>query len=750
MQQSSNNYKKSMKQMLRNRGYIRVYIGVVNALAQKSANVDDERNHFAYFADTLGPFRSEPVENIYATGEQDFSKVDGNFYFLPRSADVVSFRQGLVTEELAGSIYVDFSQEELDIKGLTIDFGECYPVDFTIENDQGVHNYTGNRSAVWSTEEVFYKTTCIKITPLRMSNGQGRLRIYRFMCGIANSFTNGEVLKYSFKDYVSPVTETIPSQDMSITVDNHKLYYSADNPESTLAFLEPGQEVKTAFGYDVDGSGNIEWIAENTAYLKSWTADDRQAKFTATDRFDYLTGTYYKGKYRPEGISLYDLALDVLQDAGINDEKEYFIDPYLKNVQVFNPVPAVKHTEALQMIANAGRCVLTFDRKCRIHIQGSFIPDMQAETNDQTVFSHVENILNDNKKYAYAMESRNFSIVDGSMNFMTRTGDFLQTGYVSESVADETGSFIKNPVIAIKLEAAMTAFGLGVNFRNVAPEEFEIHTYYQNTPVTSITIKDPDLTFASYEEFALFDRMELEFTKGKPCSRIVVDSLKIGDITDYILQYGADLLESPVGTRQNKIKAIEVMKKTFRDSTDSEKELRTEEILISPSSNTYTVYFTNPSYDFSVKVQENDQVTCQIKESGNFYVILKFEGMNKETAVKFTINGFEYKSEETYLSVEHNPQGDIKIWKNPLISTWKHASDLEVWLASYYLGDVDYSLKMRGDPRIDANDFFYLELKDRENPMICGYQNELHFDGAWDASMKARKVVLYGGTMDKS
>ena len=59
-------------------------------------------------------------------------------------------------------------------------------------------------------------------------------------------------------------------------------------------------------------------------------------------------------------------------------------------------------------------------------------------------------------------------------------------------------------------------------------------------------------------------------------------------------------------------------------------------------------------------------------------------------------------------------------------------------------------MKMRGDPRIDANDIFYLELKERENPMICGYQNELHFDGAWDASMKARKVVLYGSTMDKS
>ena len=40
------------------------------------------------------------------------------------------FNQGIVTQDLSGTLYVVFEHEGLDIKGLTIDFGECYPVDF--------------------------------------------------------------------------------------------------------------------------------------------------------------------------------------------------------------------------------------------------------------------------------------------------------------------------------------------------------------------------------------------------------------------------------------------------------------------------------------------------------------------------------------------------------------------------------------------------------------------------------------------
>ena len=49
MQNASKEYKESMKQPYRNRGYIRVSIGVVNSDAQKNASADDSRNNFTYY-----------------------------------------------------------------------------------------------------------------------------------------------------------------------------------------------------------------------------------------------------------------------------------------------------------------------------------------------------------------------------------------------------------------------------------------------------------------------------------------------------------------------------------------------------------------------------------------------------------------------------------------------------------------------------------------------------------------------------
>lgn len=62
-----------------------------------------------------------------------------------------------------------------------------------------------------------------------------------------------------------------------------------------------------------------------------------------------------KGQYYETGITLYDLAVLVLEDAGVAQE-DYYLDTYLKKITVYNPLPNVRHKEALQIIANAGRC----------------------------------------------------------------------------------------------------------------------------------------------------------------------------------------------------------------------------------------------------------------------------------------------------------------------------------------------------------------------------------------------------------
>lgn len=415
MQNVSRAYKESMRGRIRNRGYIRASIGIVNPEAQKKAQADPERNNFLYISDTAAPFSGGAVEDIYATPEQGFARLDGTRYFMPPEGQGYPYyNNGLVTADIMDSIYIDFGGEAFDIKGLTIDFGDCYPTDFTIETDSVTREYAGNNRQRWTTEDTFDGAEYLKVSPLVMVNGEGRLRIYRFSCGVTNTFTNDDVMGYSEKEYISPIAETVPSMDISLTVKNYDMYYSPDNPDSALAYMEAGQDVRASFGYDVDGSGSIEWLPERKAYLKTWKADEAQAEFTATDVFDYIAGTYYRGAYHPEGISLYDLAVDVFDAAGVTD---YYIDSYLRTVMVNNPMPAVAIPAALQIIANAGRCILKEERSGRIRIQSSFIPEMEATANNEASCSHVGDVLKNDVKDGYANTSRDYSVLDGSILF---------------------------------------------------------------------------------------------------------------------------------------------------------------------------------------------------------------------------------------------------------------------------------------------------------------------------------------------
>lgn len=759
MQGVSREYKESMRGHARNRGYIRATIGIYNTKAQESLTLDADKTDIMYISDATAPFEDRIPERIYATPENDFTRVDGTMYFPPMpDSGYTILNNGIVTEEALGSIYISLGEEYYDIKGLTIDFGYCYPTEFTIENDTGTRSYY-NDKRYWTTEDTFDRTTFFIIRPYKMVNEEGRLRIYKFSCGVTNSFTNNEVASYSGREYVSPIAETVPSNDVTLTVFNYNLYYSPDNKDSALSYLEIGQEVRVAFGYDVTGNGDIEWLPEKKSYLSSWKANESQAEFTATDIFDYISGNYYKGRYYEDGISLYDLALDVIQDAGIAD---YFIDSYLKGIIVHNPIPAVSYSSALQIIANAGRCVLIEDRKGRVHIKTSFIPKMTATANNQTEYSHVENILKNDVKSAHATASNDFSIVDGSLRFFPENDNYLNTGYVSESIWIETKEVeVKNrlsfrlgekprkfplggywdgemPVITIDLESSYTAFGLAINFRNVAPKKIVIKTYSQDYPADYYVVNNPSVHYVTDRTFEDFDKMEIIFEKGYPGSRIFVDNIIVGDNTDYELTRSNELLTAPVAERNERIKDISVSYTNYRDNGDL-KEIVTEDLTIAEDGYEHYIYFSAPYYDLSVSTDDK-KISCEILEESNYYMKLKFSRITEETIVRYVVSGRAYSTEELKYTVDYAKNGDSKEWNNPLISTIEHAKQLEEWLATYYLGDVEYDIEWKGDPAVDANDLFRLETKFGEF-LIRGYENSLTFNGRWKGQIKARKVA---------
>lgn len=743
MQKVSQEYKSSMKQILRNRSHMKVTIGVINQEAQRTVYIRALED-YTYFSNLTKPFNRYTVDSLYATAEQNYSPADGSMLFLPRNANDGLLNAGIVTKDLLGTIEISFGLP-YDIKGLTIDFGKAYPVNFTIESDNHTATINCNSSASFVTEEVFPQATFIRIIPLTMVNGQGRLRVHQITMGIGIYFSNQKILNSTLRESISPISEDMPTLDFNLTIDNQDRTYDIENDASSINFLESGQECSVQFGYDIEDNVT-EWVPGAKLYLKSWQADDKQMKITAVDRFDYMQGTYFKGKYYSDGISLYSLALDVLTDAGV-DPREYWLDGYLKDVIVYNPMPVVSHKEALQIIANAGRCILTQDREARIYMKSSFIPDMAASSDNETYFSKAANTLTAGTKDMYATAVNNVTAAGSPQYFLPRVGsgeNFLNTGYISKEISGADGLFLSNPSIDIVLEASYKCFSLAINFSGNPPKEFIIHTYLENEPVEHVTVSEISHNTVIGHEFSEFDKMELEFTKAQANNRIMVDFIEFGEVTDYILEKTTDLTKMPSGSKLERVKELQVTRTMYNEGEAVKQLLKVKTSIIDGE---YTFKFNKACYGYVCTLQgATTGQAVAILDRGAYYVKLAFAGFAIETEITVIITGYEYNITTANTIQSLNSTGVIESWTNPLVSTSTHANDLGEWIGAYMAADREYSLAYRGDPRIDANDILFLENEYILDMKIRVQDHTLNFNGTLTGGMTVRRIMNVGNT----
>ena len=745
MQAASNEYKDMMRRKWRNPlSHLRVTIGLINQQAQSSAYIP-EPDAYTYYSDLIMPMDNYQVKELYAACDQDYTTVDGSMYFLPRDTADVVLNQGIVTDGLQGAIEIRFPVQ-YDIKGVTIEFGKAYPVDFSIISDGNTVEVTGNASGHYVTEEIFPAATFLRFVPSVMANGQSRLRINQITMGIGIYFDSKKILSATKKEHISPISEELPTIDFSVTVDNKDRAYDVENEESTVNFLEIGQSIEALYGQAMD-DGTIEWIPGTSLALKSWSADDTEMSFQASDRFDGMDGTYYRGQYHPDGMSLYDLAVDVMTDAQV-DYRDYWIDPYLKNVLVVNPMPVVAHKEALQLIANAGRCILYLDRAGKIFLKSSFVPDMEAASDDEAYFSNAAAVLDHTGKDAYASAGQDHTAADGAEYFLPRQAEgttYLNVGYISDSVADGEGRFAKNPTISITMEAAFKCFGLTLEFGRNWPDTVVFHTYNNDVPVEDYAVSGLSQTHVVNHEFPEFDHLVLEFTQGCPNNRVTLDNITFGDSTDYVLEYGVELTKTPKGTQLTKVRELQVVRTIYNLSTEDAKELVRETIAVAAQDNQYTFYLSNPSYDLSAAIAEaSEGQTAAIIDSSAYYVTVELAGVSG--AVEVVITGKEYVVTQARVSRQLNTTGSLETWENPLVSDVVHAANLVDWIGDYMKSDREYDLQYRGEPRIDANDIAFLENKYVPDLLIRVTDHTLKFNGGLSGTIKARRDMSYVAT----
>ena len=738
MQKVSKAYKESMKSSLRERAFIMLSFGLVNQEAQAKAKISS--GDFAYYSNKDNIFGEHDDSTVYATLEENFTKVDGSMFFLPRQTPNGSYYDtGVISKNLVSEavceLTISLNTIAIDFKGLTINFGENYPVDFDVIGSTGqTIEFRGNDKAEWSTEETLENTTYIKLRFYTMKNPQSRLRIYFIRFGYGLVYYNDSVMDSRLESYISPIGADVPQIDFSVQLKNYDHYFNVDNPKSAINYLETGQEMDILYGYQLPDSDEIEWIQGNHLLCSEWESDDNTATIRCQDIFRNMDSEYVKGLYSQTGKSYYALAQEILRDAGVT---KYYLDPRLKRLFTNNPIPRVQHKEALQIIANACRCSLAQTRYGDIQIKSSFMPSASVSTNGETSFSKAENILAESEKDEYATLAQDYTPVDGSMFFIPRNGSpTVNTGYVSQQISGADGKFTTNPIVTISMEAIRAYFSMELVFGTSLPAAFVIRTYNGGELVNEFPIGSDEISRRTViiRDFDDFEVMKIEFTQTEtPYNRIVLNRFSLSNVANFTMTR-KDMTSSPKAIKQELIKEVIVPCYTYQPGT-REENLVNEDVVIA-AGQVETYYMQDPSYGYRPKLNEQEGL-ADVVDWGNYYVTLKYKVSGE---YRLEVQGYRYRIVERYATKTLHARGKTIKWANPLISDMTMANDLAEWLADYYTAGIEYEYNTRGNPEIDPTDIVFQENEFHEGMKVNIYRHTINFRQSFSGRVTARRI----------
>ena len=320
------------------------------------------------------------------------------------------------------------------IPGVTItwseEFGE-FPVSFkvTAYNGQNVvseRTITGNRSVATPIEIDISGYNRIEVAILEWCLPRRRARISEFFPGLQKLYKKSDIMCYNISTEIFPLSDKLPKYETDFEISNISGEYDPNNPQGMTKYLMERQALNVKYGMKV--GEDVEYIAGGRFYLSEWKSPQNgiTATFRARDALEYMRGTYYKGVYSSSGETLYALAEAVLIDAGLpllrDGSTPWVIDESLKSVTTTAPLPIGTHAECLQLIANAGCCVLTVDREGRIKIAPTQSDQTEFRVNSFNSYKKPELKLSKQLKsvsvdvYSYFGDSTSMQLYSGTVS----------------------------------------------------------------------------------------------------------------------------------------------------------------------------------------------------------------------------------------------------------------------------------------------------------------------------------------------
>lgn len=235
-----------------------------------------------------------------------------------------------------------------------------------------------------------------------------------------------------------------------------------------------------------------EWVPLGTFWSGDWRVpeDGVYAQTTGRDRLELLRRSEYAPATPKQNISLYDLAIDVLTDAGLSSE-EYWVDEELKEYIIpYVGTEPQSHREMLRKIAEACLGQVYCDRYGVVRVEGTkpvFEQNIVSASENANVSypaQVVDSIENPDGKYASLDGSWE---LDGTYSLTPET-EGPQMGWWGKQLSGLDGSFAEPyPTLTVTfLDRAIEAVKVvGDSARGEYPVDFTVRIFDGNDNLLS-------------------------------------------------------------------------------------------------------------------------------------------------------------------------------------------------------------------------------------------------------------------------
>lgn len=412
MQTVSAEWKENQNRTIVSESYLEISLLVADPEAQSAASASD--NGSEAISDT-----SEIVADItqaptrYATLEDNLWILDGTFAILPAKAEEAT-HNGYIGNVLCGpdrifsptpTITITFSQVIVNVTpGITITWGEAYDhelaTEFTVTCYNGeaeliAKTVTGNDQMMSVVDLEMQGYDRIVVTVQKWNVPYRRARIRSVLVGIQQRYDKSDVMSYAHESSVDLLSSSLPKNEIKYSVANLTHAYNPENPSGIGRYFMQRQMLRVRYGYKIGNT--VEWINAGTFYLSEWETPRNgiEARFTARDMIEYMsdkyTGTSSGTLSQIATAALIQAQLPPSADSG----NRWVLHNTLQNIAVPADVDLSQYSiaEVIQLVANAGCCVIYQDRDGILHIEPLEAIDTDYYISEDNAYAFPETVL---------------------------------------------------------------------------------------------------------------------------------------------------------------------------------------------------------------------------------------------------------------------------------------------------------------------------------------------------------------------